>query len=159
MGVTEGLRVGLPLNEVRTLLRGWKEALPSAVLSPDKTHLFYTIDFRPPANSTERRLRLTFDNGKLFIWGEPADPDIGQDPAAAGRFLHSTICAMFAVLEFREWRCVTRGLPPANHGDQSLARYGLKQAVAESPLCGIVPQLSVTVSVLHVERAACPDGC
>ena len=86
MQVTDQLQIGLALEEVRTLLRGWREALPSAVLSPDRTHLFYTIDFRPPASAAGRPLRLTFDNGKLFIWGEPADPqaDGGQSPAAAG---------------------------------------------------------------------------
>lgn len=76
----------MTIDEVRGVLRGWREVLPSAVLSPDKTHLFYTIDFSPPTNAGGRPLRATFDNGKLFIWGEPADPNAqaGEDPAAAG---------------------------------------------------------------------------
>jgi hypothetical protein len=72
MALTDGLRVGMAMEEVRTLLPGWRESLPSAVLSPDRTHLFYTVDFTPPKTSTDRALRLTFDNGRLMIWGEPA---------------------------------------------------------------------------------------
>jgi hypothetical protein len=83
--ITDQLRRGMSMDEVRELLRRWRESLPSAVLSPDKTHLFYTVEFTPPAGSPGLPLRLTFDNGKLFVWGEPADPNnhnIG--PAAAG---------------------------------------------------------------------------
>ena len=84
MGLVDQLRTGMPMDDVRKLLHGWRETLPSAVLSPDRTHLFYTIDFRPPFDSDERRMRLTFDNGKLMIWGEPADPKTGEGPAVAG---------------------------------------------------------------------------
>lgn len=73
------------MDDVRKLLRGWRESLPGAVLSPDKTHLFYTVDFTPPPK-TGSPMRLTFDNGKLLIWGEPADPNLtgDQGPAKAG---------------------------------------------------------------------------
>ena len=76
----------MTIDDVRRLLRGWREVLPSAVLSPDKIHLFYTIDFTPPASAGQRPLRTTFDNGRLFIWGEPADisAQAGEDPAVAG---------------------------------------------------------------------------
>jgi hypothetical protein len=76
----------MSMDDVRTLLRGWRESLPCAVLSPDKTHLFYTVDFTPPPNVGSSAMRLTFDNGKLLIWGEPADPNLasGHGPAEAG---------------------------------------------------------------------------
>ena len=82
MHEADQLRIGMSLDEVRTLLRGWHEELPSAVLSPDRTHLFYTITFTPPRDRQSFTLRLTFDNGRLFIWGEPADPH-GRNPAEA----------------------------------------------------------------------------
>ena len=78
MGLPDGLRVGLTMEEVRRLLRGWHESLPGAVLSPDKTHLFYTVDFAPPPSASTRAMRLTFDNGKLLIWGEPADESLAS---------------------------------------------------------------------------------
>ena len=79
MGITDDLRRGMTVEDVRKLLRGWREALPSALLSPDKTHLYYTIDF-VPQKAAAKLLRLTFDNGKLIIWGEPAN---AADPGAA----------------------------------------------------------------------------
>lgn len=82
MGLTDGLRVGMAVEDARKQLRGWCEATPSAFLSPDKTHLYYTVEFRPPNLNDERPLRLTFDNGKLLIWGESADPGPLQTPAA-----------------------------------------------------------------------------
>ena len=78
------LQRGMTMDEVRRALPGWRESLPSAVLSPDRTHLFYTLDFKRPYPGTGS-LRLTFDNGRLLIWGEPAEPGLGagQDPAAS----------------------------------------------------------------------------
>jgi hypothetical protein len=83
MGPIDQLRAGMPMDEVRQLLRGWRESLPSAFLSPDKTHLFYTIEFAAPSNGG-RPIRLTFDNGKLLIWGEASDLPPSQGPAVAG---------------------------------------------------------------------------
>jgi len=72
------------MDDVRKLLRGWRESLPSAFLSPDKTHLFYTVEFIAPNMKDDRPLRLTFDNGKLLIWGEASDLTFAQGPAIAG---------------------------------------------------------------------------
>jgi hypothetical protein len=47
MGVTDQLKTGLSLGELRAMLRGWREESPSAVLAPNTRHLFYTIEFRP----------------------------------------------------------------------------------------------------------------
>lgn len=84
MGPADELRPGLPMEETRKLLRGWRESLPSAFLSPDKTHLYCTIEFLSPPGKGGRPLRLTFDNGKLLIWGEASDPMPAHGPAAAG---------------------------------------------------------------------------
>ena len=65
------------LEQVRALLKGWREAMPSAFLSPDRTHLYHTVDFNPPLGSGERVVRMTFDNGRLIHWGDPADPGTG----------------------------------------------------------------------------------
>lgn len=83
MDVFQQLHHGMTIEAVRRVLRGWREALPSAVLSIDKTHLFYTIEFTPPPPATGTPLRLTFDNGKLLIWGEPADPQLDSDDDTA----------------------------------------------------------------------------
>src|SRR6202035_482920 len=40
VGLSGELRAGMSMDDVRMLLRGWRESLPGAVLSPDKTHLF-----------------------------------------------------------------------------------------------------------------------
>lgn len=79
----EQLRPGMTLQEVKHLLRGWREEIPRAVLSPEKTRLYYTAHFVPPAGSTEGTLRMTFDNGKLLLWGDPADsmPDASSESA------------------------------------------------------------------------------
>jgi len=37
------LQVGMTMDEVRNLLRGWRAGLPSAFLSHDKTHLYYSV--------------------------------------------------------------------------------------------------------------------
>ena len=70
--MTAELRRDMTVEDVRKLLGGWRESsLPSAIVSVDK-HLYYTIDLTPPPNLAARRLRLTFHNGLLVIWGEPA---------------------------------------------------------------------------------------
>ena len=66
------LQVGMTMDEVRNLLRGWRAGLPSAFLSHDKTHLYYSVEYVPPEGSSERHFRLTFDNGKLLDWSEAA---------------------------------------------------------------------------------------
>ena len=63
---------GMSLAEVRALLGGWTESPPTADLSPEKTHLYYTADFIPPPHVDSGPWRLTFDNGRLLAWGEPA---------------------------------------------------------------------------------------
>ena len=84
MGAIEQLQRGMTVDEVRRLLHGWREALPSAVLSRDKTHLFYTFDLAPPPGIAGPPLRLTFDNGRLLLWGEPVEPSAGPEKAVAG---------------------------------------------------------------------------
>ena len=79
MGLREQLRAGMRLEEVRAILKGWRETMPSAFLSPDRTHLFHTVDFNPPAGGAERIVRTTFDNGRLLHWGDPADPHTGPN--------------------------------------------------------------------------------
>ena len=79
MGQREQLKSEMRLEEVRKVLKGWHESMPSAYISPDSTHLFYTVDFNPPVGSAEGKLRATFDNGRLLFWGDPADPHENDD--------------------------------------------------------------------------------
>lgn len=78
MGLRDQLKTGMMLEQVRALLKGWRESMPSAFLSPDRTHLYYTVDFKAPIGSGEGVVRMTFDNGRLMHWGEPADLDSGS---------------------------------------------------------------------------------
>jgi len=72
----------MTLEQVKAALKGWRDEMPSAYLSTDRTHLFYTVDFIPPKGSGEDRVRMTFDNGRLLYWGDPADPaDSGSSDA------------------------------------------------------------------------------
>lgn len=85
MGILNQFRAGMTLEEVRSLLPSWRKGKESgAILSPDKTHLFFTVDFDPPPRSAERPVRMTFDNGRLIFWGEPAKPCEPHDDAATG---------------------------------------------------------------------------
>jgi len=69
------LRQGMSIDEVRSLLNGWRMSAPvSSILPPDKTHVFYTLDCTP-TKGTGGAIRITFDNGKILFWGEPAEPD------------------------------------------------------------------------------------
>ena len=63
----------MSLEAVQQILSGWKSQVCNAMLSADRLHLFRTWDFLPPPNSPFKPQRMTFDNGKLLIWGEPAD--------------------------------------------------------------------------------------
>lgn len=63
----------MSLEAVQQVLNGWKSHVCNAMLSTDRLHLFHTRDFLPPPNSPHKPQRMTFDNGKLLIWGEPAD--------------------------------------------------------------------------------------
>jgi hypothetical protein len=76
----ERLQVGMTMDEVRHLLRGWREGLPSAFLSHDKTHLYYSVEYTPPEGSDRKRERLTFDNGRLLQWSDAA-----EDTAPGGK--------------------------------------------------------------------------
>ena len=78
------LRAGMSLAEARNLLKGWTESPPAADHSPDKTRLYYTADFIPPSYFAARALRLTFDNGKLLVWGESAAVNDQPRRGAAG---------------------------------------------------------------------------
>jgi hypothetical protein len=80
------LRSGMTLEEVRRSLTGWRKGKENtAILSPDKTHLFFTVDFTPPPGASEPTIRMTFDNGRLIFWGEPAKHDEpGGRSCAAG---------------------------------------------------------------------------
>jgi hypothetical protein len=69
----EQLVTGMSVGEVRSLLKGWSELSSSAGLSPDKTHLYYTVEFMPPADQPQVPLRVKFDNGKLMAWDHPTD--------------------------------------------------------------------------------------
>jgi hypothetical protein len=62
----------MSLEQVQQSLVGWKSQVASAMLSRDRLHLFHTWDFTPPPGSDFKTQRMTFDNGKLLIWGEPA---------------------------------------------------------------------------------------
>ena len=76
MSNRNALRSGMTLEEVRQSLTGWRMGNENgAILSPDKTHLFFTVDFSPPFGASEPTIRMTFDNGRLIFWGEPAKPD------------------------------------------------------------------------------------
>lgn len=85
MGLRDQLKAGMTFEQVKNVFKGWREANPSAFLAPERTHLFYTADFLPPKNSNESKLRMTFDNGTLLFWGDPADlgnsPDISTESA------------------------------------------------------------------------------
>lgn len=80
----EQLVTGMSVGEVRSLLKGWSELPSSAGLSPDKTHLYYTVEFMPQADQPQVPLRVTFDNGKLLVWGYPTDAPTRRDRGAAG---------------------------------------------------------------------------
>jgi hypothetical protein len=67
----------MSLAEVRELLAGWTAVANSAMLSPNRLHLFHTWDFTPPAILGAKPVRATFDNGRLLIWGEPTDDKTG----------------------------------------------------------------------------------
>ena len=69
---TGALTKGMTFDEVCRTLKGWRYQAESAVMSVDKLHLFNIWDFTPPAATHARPLRITFDNGKLLMWGEPA---------------------------------------------------------------------------------------
>jgi len=62
----------MSFDEVRQRLARWRYQAASAVMSPDRLHLFHTWDFTPPSGSNEKPLRITFDNGTLVVWGEAA---------------------------------------------------------------------------------------
>lgn len=74
MAQRDQLKAGMTLEQVKSALKNWRDEMPSAYLSSDRTHLFYTVDFLPPLGSMEGRVRMTFDNGRLLHWGDPADP-------------------------------------------------------------------------------------
>jgi hypothetical protein len=79
------LRAGMSLAEVRVVLRGWHESPPSsAALSPESTHLFFTVEFFRSTDQTTDALRLTFDNGKLLVWGDSAEPGKQDRRGATG---------------------------------------------------------------------------
>ena len=77
------LTQGMTMDEVRALLVGWRMGVAhTALLSPDRTHLYQTLDVSPPKNSDRKPVRMTFDNGRLLFWGEPTDGGPTQKSAA-----------------------------------------------------------------------------
>ena len=73
------LQMGMSFEEVRKTLKHWKHEPAGAVMSPDRHRLYHTWDFTPPEQCPDQPLRITFDNGRLLIWGEPAAFDHAMD--------------------------------------------------------------------------------
>jgi len=71
--MSEKLRKGMSLEEVQRQLRRWRWQVNNVILSADRRHLFHTWDFTPPRGPPHKSLRMTFDNGQLLLWGDPAD--------------------------------------------------------------------------------------
>ena len=71
-----GLQVGMSLEQARQVLRGWRDH-PGRLIGS-----IHICDFtrREGPGST---LRLTFENGRLLIWGKPSD-DRGDTSGAGG---------------------------------------------------------------------------
>ena len=66
------LSFGLSLEAVRSLLAGWKDHPARATESADRAKLYAVWDFTPPQGSDAPPLRLTFENEKLILWGQPS---------------------------------------------------------------------------------------
>lgn len=66
-----GLAVGMSLEAVRQRLVGWSDH-PMHMVKADKSNLYHTWDFMPPAGSDQPKLRMTFLNNQLLTWGDAA---------------------------------------------------------------------------------------
>ncbi len=64
------LSVGLTLAEVRALLEGWTDHPVRGAGMPGKRLYFSLWDFVPPDGSDA--IRLTFEDDRLVLWGEPS---------------------------------------------------------------------------------------